>query len=213
MLSISHPDLSFENGEWQAKCSCGKVSQFAFKSSALKMIERGTCRNCRINYRPVEDNRLSIYRREDGKWCSTCSGCGIEQAYTRKEHAKQSDLSDWQCKSCVAKAKGFSANQPVGSRQRLFNKFMKSAKDRGIDWDLSLDDMFSSFDGKCSLTGWPIGIDYDEQTASLDRIDSSLGYHKDNIQWVHTMINMAKNKYTQDQFLKMCLAVADKIKW
>jgi hypothetical protein len=27
------------------------------------------------------------------------------------------------------------------------------------------------------------------------------------------MVNMSKNKYNQEDFLKMCKAVADKVKW
>jgi len=54
---------------------------------------------------------------------------------------------------------------------------------------------------------------YANCTASFDRIDSSTGYEKGNIQWVHVMVNMCKNKYSQDRFVEMCKAVADKVKW
>jgi hypothetical protein len=54
---------------------------------------------------------------------------------------------------------------------------------------------------------------YADQTASLDRIDSSKGYEIDNIQWVHVMVNMCKNKYPQDKFVEMCKAIASKVKW
>jgi hypothetical protein len=48
---------------------------------------------------------------------------------------------------------------------------------------------------------------YSNCTASFDRIDSLKGYQADNIQWVHVMVNMCKNKYPQDKFLEMCRAV------
>lgn len=171
------------------------------------MLARGSCRNCRRDYRSVKDHELKIYRRNDGKWCSRCSCCNAEQPYTRKDHAKQSELSDWQCKQCVAMAKGFSSNRPVGDKGRLFNKYMKSARKRGISWNLSFDQMFASYTGYCALTGWEISIDWTCQTASLDRIDSSKGYTQDNVQWVHSMVNMCKNKYDQDDFLRMCMAI------
>lgn len=56
-------------------------------------------------------------------------------------------------------------------------------------------------------------MEYGKCTASLDRIDSGQGYTNSNIQWVHSMVNMCKNKYPQDKFIEMCRAVADKVKW
>lgn len=176
------------------------------------MLNRGVCSYCRPDYRNVSDGKFEIYRRLDGRWCSTCSGCGSEQAYTRKDHAKQSSLNDWRCKKCTSKDKLFSSNSPVGNKQRLFNRFKKSAKERGIIWGLSIDDMFKKFDGKCALTGWDISIEYKEETASLDRIDSEKAYIFENVQWVHTMVNMCKNKYDQKRFIEMCICIANKSK-
>jgi len=46
-----------------------------------------------------------------------------------------------------------------------------------------------------------------QQTASLDRIDSSKGYIEGNVQWVHRKINMMKQSYTQEEFIELCQAV------
>lgn len=212
MLQIQDSRVSFESGKHIAKCDCGKINLFANRNGALLMLEKGSCRHCKKDYRTTKNADLNIYRNDIGKWCSKCSGCGKEQAYTRMDHAKQSDLRDWQCKGCVSKAKGFESNKPVGDRQRTFNKFKKSAESRKIAWEVSLDEMFSTFDGFCTLSGWVISISYLEQTASLDRIDSSKAYTADNIQWVHAMVNMCKNKYDQDTFIRMCQAISDKAK-
>ena len=45
-------------------------------------------------------------------------------------------------------------------------------------------------------------------TASVDRIDSSIGYTKENIQIVHRDINWMKNIYSKDYFIEMCKLVA-----
>lgn len=213
MLQIQDSRVSFESGKHIAICACGKSNLFATRHSALLMLSRGNCRHCKKDYRTTKNAALDIYRNDIGRWCSKCSGCGKEQAYTRMDHAKQSDLRDWQCKGCVSKAKGFESNKAVGDRRRTFNKFKKSAESRGIVWGVSLDEMFRTFDGFCSLSGWPISLSYLDQTASLDRIDSSIGYEKENIQWVHKMVNMSKNKYPQAQFISMCCAIANKEKW
>jgi len=210
MLKIQDSRISVSNGRWLANCVCGKTSSYSTKNSCLKMLNRGVCVYCRPDYRSVNDGEFDIYRRQDGKWCSTCSDCGIEQAYTRKDHAKQSSLNNWRCRGCNSADKSFSSNSYVGSKQRLFNKFKKSAKSRSLVWELSIDEMFQSFNGKCSLTDWDISIDYKKETASLDRIDSKKGYTLENVQWVHTMVNMCKNKYEQEKFIEMCICVANK---
>lgn len=70
---------------------------------------------------------------------------------------------------------------------------------------------------KCALTGLDIkctrnrrkkSSTYEEQTASLDRIDSSKGYIKGNVQWVHKDINYMKQEYPQEYFVKICKLVA-----
>jgi len=45
-------------------------------------------------------------------------------------------------------------------------------------------------------------------TASLDRIDSTKSYHKDNIQWVHKRVNRMKMNYTMEEFVDWCKKVA-----
>lgn len=202
-----------KDGKFLAECKCGKLNAYTTKARALKMLENAKCRYCRPNYQLVVEENLPIYKRADGRWCCLCSGCNKEQAYTRKDHAKQSYLGDWQCKKCTAQAKGFSKNLPIGDRKRLFHRFQKTAKDRGLVWDLTEEQMYANYDGTCNLTGWSIGISYTDKTASLDRIDSSKGYIVGNIQWVHKMVNMTKNVYSQDKFIEMCKAVADKVKW
>lgn len=197
---------------FKATCVCGAEVLFAVKSGALKMLARGNCRNCARHYTEVRGEVLGLYKREDGKWCSTCSGCGAEQAYTRKDHAKQSTLSDWQCKPCVSAAKKFSNNQVVGSKTRLFRKFKYGAKNRGLDFTLTEEEMFSVFTGKCALSGIDLVLDYGGN-ASLDRIDSSLGYVLGNIQWVDGKVNLAKRNMSDKEFIIMCKQVSDKVKW
>ena len=45
-------------------------------------------------------------------------------------------------------------------------------------------------------------------TASLDRIDSSKGYVKGNIQWVHIAINFMKHSLPEEEFVRWCCLVA-----
>lgn len=74
-------------------------------------------------------------------------------------------------------------------------------------------DMFQKQNRKCALSGIILSFPnvYNDKScnASLDRIDSSKGYTKENCQWVHKDINIMKNKFNQDYFIKICKLISD----
>lgn len=76
-----------------------------------------------------------------------------------------------------------------------------------IEFNLTIKDMWEVFTGKCVLSSLP--IDFKSRTASLDRIDSSKGYIKENIQWLHKDVNMMKRHYNQEYFMKLCKLIAE----
>lgn len=63
---------------------------------------------------------------------------------------------------------------------------------------------------RCALSGLPLTMTNQEElrTASLDRIDSKLGYLVGNVQWVHKDVNRMKNTFSQQRFIEVCRAVA-----
>ena len=66
---------------------------------------------------------------------------------------------------------------------------------------------------RCALSGVNIGFYDDKQgethTASIDRIDSSIGYHDGNVQLVNKHVNIMKNRYDQNYFISMCKLIAE----
>ncbi len=74
--------------------------------------------------------------------------------------------------------------------------------------------------GICSYTGWKMVLSetssqYNREAnarnpkrASLDRIDSTKGYIKDNVQFVCHMANVARNEYSHEQMIEFCRAIA-----
>ena len=89
----------------------------------------------------------------------------------------------------------------------------KGNRRKGIKIGITKEDAWNKFleqGRKCALTGIPLIISYrtNENTASLDRIDNSKGYFKNNIQWVHKHINYMKWVHDQDYFIEMCKKVA-----
>jgi hypothetical protein len=69
-----------------------------------------------------------------------------------------------------------------------------------------LSDMLEQQKFKCALTNLPIS--FDDKTASPDRIDSKKGYIVGNVHWVHKDVNVMKNGYELDYFLKMCYIIS-----
>lgn len=161
-----------------------------------------------------------VHLGEDGRWHKPCSSCGKDQSYLRRNYAILSFNEGKLCKKCSnsipdnCSHKGWIKDV---LRYSFVNKFKSGAKLRGIVWAIEFDylaDLLTSQEFKCALTGWDIDAkNVAKNTASLDRIDSSIGYVEGNVQWVHKMVNMCKQQYTQEEFLSMCDAVSNKIKW
>lgn len=65
---------------------------------------------------------------------------------------------------------------------------------------------------RCALSGRPIVYKVRPRdstaTASLDRIDSTKGYVKGNVQWVHKDINRMKQDIDDETFIALCNEVA-----
>lgn len=86
-----------------------------------------------------------------------------------------------------------------------FTSIKLSAKQRHLKFEITIVDVWDQYikqNKKCSLSGQEIKFysshttDKTIQTASIDRINSDIGYLKDNIQILHKDINMLKNKYS-----------------
>lgn len=85
---------------------------------------------------------------------------------------------------------------------------------------ITLEDLKDQWDkqqGVCPYTGWsldnpPTTYRVGEESmlvnrASVDRIDSSKPYTRDNIQFVALMAQLAKNQWSSDDLVKFCEAV------
>jgi hypothetical protein len=168
----------------------------------------------------------AVTRREDGRYVKPCPSCGAEQDYLRRNYAVLSYLSGKVCKACsnkVTKNCGRGFHEAI--RISWFEKFRIGAETRGLEWCLSIEDVWDTYirqGGVCALSGLPIGWSEVGQvhTASIDRIDSDIGYRLDNIQLLHKDVNMMKQAFSHDYFVTMCWLIAnntdeeaDKVKW
>lgn len=147
-------------------------------------------------------------------WACQCD-CGI------KEIAKGNNLfnglkdSCFKCRPKIGKNHGcWQGYEDIP--KEFWTRYLRGATSRDIEFDLTIEDgwdVYVAQDKRCALTGLPIvmpkgGKRQREYTASLDRINPSKGYVKDNVQWVHKAINHFKCDLDNDFFVLMCNLVA-----
>lgn len=78
-------------------------------------------------------------------------------------------------------------------------------------WQISIeymDDLLSAQENLCALSRLPISVEKSVGSASIDRIDSTLGYVEGNVQWVHKDINAMKSNFPEDRFIELCKLVS-----
>lgn len=98
-------------------------------------------------------------------------------------------------------------------------KVLVGAKKRSLTVTVTQEycrNLFHKQQGKCALTGVVLYFgkcvrEFKEglNTASLDRIDSNLGYIQGNLQWTHKIINNMKQELGQMEFKEWCRKVVD----
>lgn len=70
--------------------------------------------------------------------------------------------------------------------------------------------LFKEQDGRCALSGATLKIEKGAVTClSLDKIDSSLGYVRGNVQWLAWAVNRAKGDMNTDVFVDMCRQIIE----
>lgn len=96
--------------------------------------------------------------------------------------------------------------------------FIRRSRRRKHDSSITKEDLLEVWkkqEGICPYTGIKLikpgtkGVNYPITTASLDRIDSSIGYIKENVQFISMSINFMKNTLTHEETIKLCKTIAN----
>jgi len=166
--------------KYHVKCKCGKV-EFV-RGYFLRIGRQSCCKSCRckINYQNALDTNKKV-------------------GFIKLTHSGIGDLT-----------------------RTFYSTIKRNARRRNIVWgdELTIEFLWNLFinqNKKCAISGLDIilsdrrinnQVDYHHMTASLDRIDSKIGYVKYNVQWVHKDVNTMKFDYSQEYFIKMCKLIA-----
>lgn len=150
-----------------------------------------TCQ-CRCG-KTTNQQAKSFYRKNPPKSC----GCGERAGGEKRSKDKN---TSWKGYGEIGGRYWKSINKHAQSKNREFNITLPYI------WEL-----FLKQNRKCIYTGQILVFatwdDKFEQTASLDRIDSSQGYTEGNVQWIHKDINTVKSNWTEEKFLLLCRLV------
>jgi uncharacterized Zn finger protein (UPF0148 family) len=152
----------------------------------------------------------------DAPFKLACPNCGKEREFSSKSARKQAEIKKTTCSSCRTarnntKRKGTKTKESNPSWRgykdipgKTFSKLKLGADRRGLSFEITIQDIqkvYEQQDKICSFSGIPLLFGLN---ASIDRIDSSKGYTKDNIQIVHKTLNMMKRDLPNDEFLLWC---------
>ena len=123
------------------------------------------------------------------------------------------------CMQCTHNKKGEENHSYKGYKEipgSWFNRYSKTKKRK---FNITIKDVYDLWikqNKKCALSGLDISFENNNQTthdlictASLDRIDSSRPYDKDNVQLVHKHINIMKNNHDQQYFINLCQLITN----
>jgi len=151
--------------------------------------------------------------------------CGIEKEIYYYNLVNNKSKS---CSSCASKKlklpKEFRAlwkGKCIGDLNlTMFSHIKSKATERNLDFEITqkfLWELLEKQNHRCALSGIPINLskkikngnpDFNYITASVDRINSSIGYIESNVQWIHKDINKMKMAYDNNYFIETCKLIA-----
>jgi len=167
----------------------------------------------------VERMEQDLNRDSRGSYFAICKCllCGKENVQILEYSVRNGRTTSCGCKRNYASRTGENHKRFTGHKEirgKKWGNLKRSAKARNIPFDTSIEEAWQIYENQnkcCALSGVPIefGKSTEPSTASLDRIDSSIGYEESNVQWIFRDINRMKSDFDQDYFIRLCCLVAD----
>lgn len=214
--------LAEENVGWRCLCDCG--TECVVSGGNLKS---GHKKSCGCLYSPnltgKKFEKLTVINKAYSKfrrWYWECQcDCGnitiVDGVHLNSGHTKS-------C-GCNSHHRNSKNKQWLGHGEisgSIWSEITRNAKSRNLKIDISIKDAWEIFEqqnGKCALTGLELVFPKTEKelkigvkTASLDRINSDLGYIRENVWWIHKNLNFIKNDMPLDNFLYWCDLISNK---
>ena len=107
-------------------------------------------------------------------------------------------------------------SDPYTRAKRLFNCAKYRAKQKGIEFSVCFARVHVALMiGKCEKSGIIFDLEVSNKESrkafspSIDRIDNNKGYTEENTQIVCTAYNLGKGPFSEEEFIKLCIAVSE----
>lgn len=197
-------------------CVCGKTHYVSWSN-----LKRGIVKSCGCKLKELAG-------QHSGRRNYCCKFCGTTDKTKFQKNRKttcskclwEHDLKEKQSKPEIKARRIKAATEKF---QRNFKNFVGSMLTRcktkknhtGLKYEVDVDleyllDLLEKQNYQCALTKIKLGHRFRKlNSASLDRIDSKIGYIKGNVQFVCKGINLMKSYHTQTEtidFIKMIIA-------
>lgn len=175
------------------------------------------CISCNID-KPLTDWYLRKSGTALGRKCKECK---------RKDQREKSMIPEKRARRLVKQKAYMSENREKfkeylveysKTKKGRAKQLLASAKKRGKTMGIDIDEAFvlELLDSEnCSVTNIPFqyhqidGLSRNPFSPSLDRIDSSRGYFKDNVRLVIWQYNLMKGEITDEQLYSICKEVVN----
>ena len=186
-----------------SRCRKTKPASEFHRCTSSPILLQAQCKQC-----------LKERSRKKEYYYYQCEICGMSVRRIKKSPALEKTRTI-RCRSCTRQQRldkngGHSWNYK-GKKDfagRMMPGWKGSAKKRGHAWHLTktqLDKLFVEQKGICALSG--VRMIHERRSPyrpSLDRINSKIGYVEGNVQFVCSIVNVMKNKFSEDMFIEMC---------
>ena len=200
------------------RCKCGKIEVKCL--SDLKKGRITSCRSCAARKRGrnvcigqkykgwtvIDGPKLS--RHHNIKWKARCD-CGNTRWIQANELTSPNKC--FKCQKCAQVERGYNdtvKNGRVGDlTQSKYGHTRSSAIKRGIEFNVTIEylwNLWVSQQNICAITGEYISS---IKEASLDRIDSKIGYIPGNVQWTTIQSNKCKSILSMEELYDFCKKV------
>lgn len=174
------------------------------------------------------------------KTCNACNKekpleeFGLQTSRDKGTNFHKNPTYKAQCKACIAeyarnwrknntnyKGSGKITKYPEEDRlllsaisSRLTDAKTRTKKYNKPECDVDRDYLYSLFkkqNGRCAYSGVELSLQKSSPLVlSLDQIDPTKGYIKDNVQWLAWAVNRAKGDMDEQTFLDMCRVITEK---
>lgn len=181
-----------------------------------KKGNRGVMQKCLDYYGvPIRNAQKSLRKAHffrDGIECKECKKCSSWKPLGSFNFSSVAwDNLFAMCRQCQSNYNGRRTAKSLRTLEGIFKNAQKTAAYRKIEFSISLQyaqALWDKAEGKCAYTG--LGMTFERKNklrATLDRIDSSLGYISGNVAWCSYRANIMKGPDSLDEFVNFVAAI------